>query len=818
MKKLFLLAVLGLGWQGISHAQFNITGQISDDQHEALAGASIWLEATNKATISNPDGGFKISGIRKGDYVINVSFIGYGSYRQQILLDRDMALEISLQPEAFLTDEVIVTATRASEKTPVTFTNVSKEEIQKQNLGQDIPFLLNQTPSVVVTSDAGAGVGYTGIRIRGSDPTRINVTINGIPYNDPESQGTFWVNLPDFASSVDNIQIQRGVGTSTNGSGAFGGTINIQTTTYNPDPYGSIDNSFGSFNTRKHTVIAGTGLINNRFTFDARLSRISSDGYIDRATADLKSYFVSGGYHGKSTLLKVNVFSGKEVTYQSWYGTPESRINGNREEMLAFAGRNSLTESQTQNLLNSGRTYNFYEYENEVDNYQQDHYQLILAQDITSQLSLNAAIFYTHGEGFFEQFRNGDDFEDYGLDNVEIGGEVIESTDLIRRRWLDNDYYGISYSLDFNPSKKTNLILGGGFYTYEGDHFGEIVWSQFASNSAIKHRYYDNTGEKDDLNVFFKVHHQLTNRLNVYGDMQFRRVTYAVEGIDNDLRNLLVDTDFNFFNPKVGFTYDINKSITSYASFSIGNREPTRNDFIDAPEGRVPKNETLRNIEAGVKKSGTNYSLQANYFLMDYKNQLVLTGELNDVGTGIRTNVAKSYRTGIELLAGFVPSNKWELMANLTFSRNKIRDFNEIIYDYGPGFDEFNPINNSYEDVDISFSPNMVGGSTISYKPTQNLSLSLLSKYVGSQFLDNTGNKNRQIDAYFINDFRLIYQARPKFLKSLTFSLLVNNIFDVAYEANGYTFGYIGGGQNVRENFYYPQAGTNFLLGASLKF
>ena len=816
-----LTVILGLGWQMASYAQLSITGQVSDDQGSALAGANIWLRATNKAAVSDVDGSFQISGIRPGDYLLNVSYVGYRDYQQPVRLDQDLSLEISLMSQVVLTDEVIVTATRATDKTPVTFTNVDKEDIQNQNLGQDIPFLLNHTPSVVVTSDAGAGIGYTGIRIRGSDPTRINVTINGIPYNDAESQGTFWVNLPDFASSVDNIQIQRGVGTSTNGSGAFGASLNVQTTTYNPEPYGTIDNSFGSFNTRKHTVTAGTGLINDRFTFDARLSRINSDGFIDRASADLRSYFLTGGYYGKSTLVKLNVFAGKEITYQSWNGTPESRINGDREEMLAFAGRNFLTEAQTQNLLNSGRTYNFYEYDNQVDNYQQDHYQLILAQDIGDKLTLNAALFYTQGRGFFEEFRENDPLAHYGLQSVEIGNEVIDTTDFIRRRWLDNDYYGFNYSLDFNPSEKTTMILGGGYYMYDGDHFGEVIWARFASNSDIRERYYDNIGEKNDFNSFLKVQHQLTDRLNVFGDMQFRRVTYFTQGTNgtnNGPRDILADDTFNFLNPKFGATFDINASVSTYASFSIGNREPTRSDFIDAPAGRVPKHETLRNIEAGIKKTGRKYSLQANYYLMDYKDQLVLTGEINDVGANVRTNVDNSYRTGIELMAGFAPSDRWELMGNVTFSRNRIRSFNEIVYESFTGSDDVNVITNNYKDVDISFSPDVIGGSTISYKPTQDLSLTLLSKYVGNQFLDNTGNEARQLDGYFVNDFRLIYETQLSFLKSLTVSMLVNNIFDVEFEANGYTFGYVRDGQAVRENFFFPQAGTNFLMALSLKF
>ncbi len=819
MKTFIICMMMSLGLTIAVEAQFSIKGNIKTSENDQpLIGANIWLEGTNKATVADIDGNFTLTNIKKGEYNLFISFVGYQSFQKKITLDSDQEISVALVRQNILTDEVIVNATRVTDKQPITFTNVKKEEIAKQNLGQDIPYLLNYTPSVVSTSDAGTGIGYTGIRIRGSDATRINVTINGIPYNDAESQGTFWVDLPDFASSVDNIQIQRGVGTSTNGSGAFGATINVQTTTFNEKAYGSIDNSFGSFNTRKHTVMAGSGLIDGKFTFDARLSKIASDGFIDRATADLQSYFLSGGYYGKSTLLKVNVFSGKEITYQSWYGTPESRITGNREEMLAHASRNGLSASQTQNLLNSGRTYNFYQYENEVDDFKQDHYQVILAQDLSPNLTLNTALYYTKGQGFFEQFREDDDLVDYGLDNVVVGNETIESTDLIRRRWLDNDLYGFTYSFDYSPSAKTSLILGGGYSNYTNNHFGEIIWAQFASNAGIRERYYDNDSEKNDFNSFLKIQHQLTDRLNIFGDLQYRRVGYEAKGIDNDLRTLNVDETFNFFNPKFGATYNLSANMDAYASFSIGNREPVRNDFIDSPADRQPEHETLRNVEAGIRKSGKKYSYQVNYYLMDYKNQLVLTGELNDVGSNVRTNAKKSYRTGIEFIGGIKPNEKWELMGNLTLSRNKIRVFDEIIYDYGVAFDEFNVITNNFDDVDISFSPNIIGGASFSYNPMQNLSITLFSKYVGRQFLDNTGNESRQIDDYFINDLRLTYQLRPKFFKSVTFTLLVNNLLDIEYESNGYTFGYLGGGQTIRENFYYPQAGINFLAGLSIKF
>ncbi|WP_420316778.1 TonB-dependent receptor [Ekhidna sp.] len=713
-------------------------------------------------------------------------------------------------------DDVIVYATRANENTPTTYSEISKKEIENVNLGQDLPVLLNLSPSLVTTSDAGAGIGYTGLRIRGSDATRINVTINGIPVNDSESHGVFWVNMPDFASSVDNIQIQRGVGTSTNGAAAFGATVNLQTNVPSRDAYAEVNNSFGSFNTRKHTLMYNTGLLNDKWSFESRLSKIASDGYIDRAESDLQSYFLSGGYYGDKTIVKALVFGGHEITYQSWWGTPQAVLENDRDGIEEVISNNGYTQEQAENIRTAGRTFNYYLYENEVDNYKQDHYQLHLSHQLSDALTVNLAGHYTYGRGYFEQFRNDDDFSDYGLGNVVLGDTTITSSDLIRRRWLDNDFYGTTFSFNY-LNDDLDITLGGAWNKYDGDHFGEIIWAQYASNSDIRERYYDNVGLKTDFNVYLKTNYQL-NDLNLFADLQVRKINYETVGIDNDLRAISVEDDFTFFNPKVGTTYTLNESSNIYASFAIGNREPVRNDFIDAPGGVIPKHETLRNLEVGYRKFGQDFNFQANYYLMDYENQLVLTGELNDVGSSIRQNVPDSYRMGIELVGAYQFTDQLRWDANLTLSKNKIQNFTEVLYNYGTNFDEFNIEETQHQDTDISFSPNVIGGSQLSYSPFDGFEAALRSKYVGKQYLDNTSDNDRSIDPYFVNDVRLSYNFAVSTIENVNISLLVNNLLDVEYSSNGYTFGYAGGEYEVRENYFYPQAGRNFLLALNLRF
>lgn len=577
-----LLTFFSLLLLGSTQAQTaNLWGVVIDLETETpLPGVEVRFPTLSETLFTNQDGEFRLEGVRTGDHTVIIEADGFKPYESDFTLDdRGVSLTITLETGVALSEEVIITAIRANEQTATAFTNVSKEELREQNYGQDLPFLLDQTPSVVVNSDAGAGIGYTGLRIRGSDQTRVNVTINGIPLNDPEGHGVFWVNMPDFASSTNQIQVQRGVGTSTNGTAAFGGSVNIQTTTLNYEPYAEVALSRGSFNTAKNTLNVGTGLINKRFAFDARLSSIQSDGWVDRASSDLRSYFLSGGYYGDKSFFKVNVFSGRERTYQSWWGIPES----------------SLDDPEL-------RRSNYYTYENEVDNYQQDHYQAFYGYEASEQFNLNVGLHYTKGFGYFEQFREGEDFADYGFAPLNIiqDSTTITETDLIRRRWLDNDFYGFTYSVNYNPISNLSFTLGGAGNQYIGDHFGEVIWAQFAGETDIRERYYDNTSRKRDFNTYFKTLYQAGERLTAFVDLQVRTIDYVYgdstftgAGIDNDQRPLEGDFNYLFFNPKAGVTLQLNANSQLYTSFAISNREPVRTDFIDAPNDRIPEHENL---------------------------------------------------------------------------------------------------------------------------------------------------------------------------------------------------------------------------------
>lgn len=815
-KELILLAAL-LWMPFCLLAQYTLSGEVrSAETGEVLTGANVRLTDLRRLTATDAQGQFSFHNLPADSYRLKISFVGYKAWEEEFNLNADQHLLLKLSDDGLLSDEVVVTATRATEQTPTTFTEVNKAELQKQNLGQDIPYLLQFTPSVVATSDAGAGIGYTGLRIRGSDATRINVTINGIPLNDSESHGVFWVNTPDMASSVDNIQIQRGVGTSTNGAAAFGATVNIQTERLNPEPYAEVQASAGSFNTQRYTAKAGTGLLNNHFAIDARLSKASSDGYIDRSFSDLKSFFLSGGYYDSKTLIKANIFSGREQTYQAWYGTPEVVVYGDTAGIKAYIERNFITdEAAIDNLLNAGRTYNYYTYDNETDNYQQDHYQLLFGRDLTDDVQINLAGHYTKGRGYYEQFRRNDKLSNYGLPNVVVGNNTISRTDLIRQRWLDNDFYGLTYSAAWEPAGPLKLTLGGAWNKYKGDHFGEIIWARFASNSNIRDRYYDNSATKRDFNVFLKGYYTLTPELDLFGDLQYRSIAYQFGGIDQGGATISGDYTYNFFNPKAGLTYRLDPGSRLYASYAVGQREPVRSDFIDAPTSQIPEHEVLHNWETGAEiKVNQQLLLSANYYLMNYKNQLVLTGELNDVGAPIRINVPSSYRTGLELQAVYSPIQLLKLQANAAFSRNIIRSFEDVLFDY----DNEQLVRTEIQNSPISFSPNVVANGIFTLLPVDNLELSLLSKYVSKQYLDNTGTESRSLGRYWVNDFRVNYTIRPGFVNELRLNLLVNNFLNTRYSSNGYTFGYIAGEQTIYENFLYPQAGINFLLGASVRF
>jgi iron complex outermembrane recepter protein len=696
-----------------------------------------------------------------------------------------------------LLEPVEIKAIRAGEYSPFTKTNISKKEIEKLNLGQDLPFILNQTPSVVINSDAGNGVGYTGIRIRGSDGSRINVTLNGVPFNDAESQGTFFVDLPDFSSSVNSIQVQRGVGTSSNGAGAFGASINISTNEPNLKPYFELNNSYGSFNTGKNTLKVGSGLVSDHFTTDLRLSRISSDGYIDRAKSDLKSFYFSTAYLGKNNSIRLNLFSGKEKTYQAWYGVSETDLKTNRT--VNYAGMERPGDP----------------YDNETDNYKQDHYQLFYNQQITSRIKFNTGLFYVKGNGYYEQYKADEAYADYGLPEPVSGNVVITNTDLVRQLWLDNEFYGSIFSVHYKDNS-SQVTFGGGWNRYEGNHYGDVVWAE--KGLSLPARWYDLDAGKNDLSIYLKQQTKVGSMFSVFYDLQYRNVKYNIHGFRYN-PGLTITSRYNFLNPKLGLSFQKN-SWSGYLSYSRGQKEPNRDDF-EAGSDQQPKAEKLDDFEMGFaregsfEEQGTNkYNIGITTYYMNYKNQLVLTGEINDVGAYTRTNIPKSYRAGIELVAAAGVTSWLKAAGNLSFSRNKVEDFTEYIDDYDNG----GQITNKYRSTDIAFSPNIIGAATISFIPVKNAELSFISKYVGKQYLDNTQNEGRKLNPYYTQDARLMYTISKKWLKELNIILQANNLLDKKYEPNGYTFSYYYGGSLTTENYYFPMAGRNYLVGVNLKF
>jgi iron complex outermembrane recepter protein len=796
MKRIiFLMAFMAL--YALAFAQITFTGKIVEkDSGNPVPGATI--SAGGKSTISDENGDFKLTVLSTQGVIIEISSINHITFRDSlsrygvaapnasIIISR---MTIPLVRKGLFLKPVEVLATRAGYRAPFTKTNIIKEEIEKTNLGQDLPFLLNQTPSTVINSDAGNGVGYTGIRIRGSDLSRINVTLNGIPYNDAESQGVFFVDLPDFASSVNSIQIQRGVGTSSNGAGAFGATINVSTHEFNDKPYAEINNSFGSFNTWKHTVKAGSGLLNDHFTVDARLSRITSDGYIDRASSKLSSFYLGGAYFGKKTQLRLNVFGGDEVTYQAWNGVPKDSLKTHRTFNSAGTEKPGTP------------------YDNETDNFRQDHYQFFVNHELNPHLNLNASLFYTIGKGYYEQYKAGEDYADYGLPYPVVGDDTVYTTDLVRQLWLDNDFYGTVFSLQYNKNG-TQLTGGGGWNTYEGDHFGKIIWAQ--TGIAKDHRWYNLHASKTDANIYGKWQQRLNDHFQTFADLQFRNVSYVIDGFRNN-PTLNIRQKYNFWNPKVGLNYS-KPGMQAYISYAVANKEPNRDDF-EAGMQQQPLHETLHDVELGFEKRYAHASFGATVYYMYYKNQLVLTGMINDVGAYTRTNIPESYRLGLELQAAYQPVQQFNISASLALSRNKINNFVEFVDDYDNGGQKtFN-----YKSPDIAFSPSVVGNATITYKPVRAMEVSLLSKYVGDQYLDNTSNNARKLDAYFLNDLRAIYTFKKGFLREATLIAQLNNLFNVKYEPNGYTFSYLYGAQLVTENFYYPMAGRNFMVGLNVK-
>jgi len=809
-------------------AQGPVSGTVTDARTgTALPGATVLLDGAATAA-TDAAGAFAIPVVPAGAHELRITFVGYEPLVQTLRGQAtEQRLSPGLQPGGILTGEALVTASRANERTATAYTNLSKQDLAQRNFGQDLPYLLDQTPSVVVNSDAGAGVGYTDIRIRGTSNTGINMTINGVPLNDAESHGSFLINLPDLASSVNSLQVQRGVGTSQNGGAAFGASINISTLDNRREAYGETQNSFGSFNTWKNNVSFGTGLLGGHFTFDGRLSRISSEGYMNRAASDLKSYYFAAGYQQKSTLLKFITFSGREKTYQAWNGVPEPALTGNAAQLQQYVDNGELSEADAERVRREGRRYSYYTYDNQTDNYQQNHYQLHLAQGLGANWNLGAALHLTRGFGYYESFRANRKLVDYGLADVVIGSQTIKRTDLVDRKWLDNYFFGGTFALNYQPKANDRLqaTLGGAWNRFLNDHYGEVIWAQYASNGSVRQRYYFNDAAKTDHNVYARATWQALPALGVYGDVQVRHIKYNIDGLESGQNDVGTHVNYTFFNPKAGATLTLATGQQLYASFAVGQREPVRSDFTDRPAGdQSAKAERLHDLEGGYRFTRPDAGLlgphtavrfEANYFYMHYRNQLVATGQLNDVGTALRTNAARSYRTGLEL-TGFVSAHdKLSLSSTLTVSRNRILNYRDVVYDA-----DYNPVvADQPRTTTVSYSPSTISAHTLEGQPLKGLRLALLYKTVSRQYLDNSTSEARRIKPYQVLDFRVRYAIRPVFVKEIELGLLVNNVLNRRYVANGYTYGYPGAdGQPQTFNWYFPQATRNFLASVGVKF
>lgn len=710
----------------------------------------------------------------------------------------------SLLQKQIALEEVSVAGLRANKDQPVSFSALTQKQLKSRNLGQDLPILMNFLPSVVTTSDAGAGIGYTGIRVRGSDATRINVTINGIPYNDAESQGTFWVDLPDFASSVESIQLQRGVGTSSNGVGAFGASINVATDRVAQEAYAQFSNAIGSFGTRRHTLKFSTGLLNDRIEVAGRLAKIVSDGYVDRASSDLKSYFLQAAYRDENTLIKALAFGGHEITYQSWFGVDPVTLQENRTY-------NAAGEMYSDQGVFQGF------FDNQVDNYKQDHFQLHWNQGLGSNWSATVGLNYTHGRGYYEEFNDAWYDQNVGFSGMsalqnfqlpDVGS--LTNTDNITQKWLDNDFYVLTANVQYR-TPKTQAVMGTLFSRYDGDHFGRLIWARVASNAAPSHEFYRNKGEKNEQSIFGKITQKLSTSLNGFIDLQFRRVGYEANGSLNGLGQIDISDTFHFFNPKVGFTYQQNETTQWYLSYAKAHREPNRTDY----ENGSPKPEVLNDFEAGIRKENPQFNWTANLYYMRYKDQLVLTGAIDEVGAPLRENIGDSYRLGLEVTASWPIASRWLWQPNFTLSQNKNVNYK---------FRRDGQIQNLGQ-TDIAFSPNFVAASRWVYQPNSVLRFSILSKFVGAQYMGNINANLSKLAAYQTHDLSASFVvANAPWVKELRIDLLVNNLFDVDYLSNGYFYTYddtwsVPNQTTTIEGVgYYPQAGRHFLVGLTFGF
>ena len=801
MRKIYYLFMLMTMIPFVMNAQYSLSGKItSSDNNEPLPGAHIVINNSNISTVSDNNGVYQINSLEAGKYQLQISYIGMKTETISIDIRENTTKNISLTLSAVFGEEVIISAIRATDESPTTYTIMDQEEIERRNTGKDLPYILRNTPSVVVSSDAGAGVGYTGMRIRGTDLTGINVTLNGVPVNDGESHSVYFVNLPDLASSINDVQIQRGVGTSTLGAASFGASINIVTGESNVDPYAELSSSFGSFNTVKNTIMFGSGLLNDHWNFNGRLSMINSDGYVDRASSKLRSAYFSTGYTSDKSIFKALAILGSEKTYQSWYGIPKDSLETNR----------TYNPSGAMYDVNGNLTGY---YDNQTDNYNQDYYQLHYAHKFNNRLNIASTAFLTLGKGYYESYKNDRDYEDYGIKDTIIGNDTITSTNLIQQKWLDNKYYGLNLSLNYTTDR-LKLNFGGAWSNYDGDHYGKIIWAQVIPQDQLNNNWYFNNGKKTDINIFAKANYKVTDKLSLYGDIQYRVIDYSIDGIHDDLRDLTQNQTFNFINPKGGIFYSLNEAQNLYFSVGVANREPNRSVYRDADTSQTITPERLIDYELGYSYQANKFKVEANLFYMDYKDQFVMTGKINNVGTAIMTNVPKSFRAGIELVAGANIAKIIDWNINATLSQNKIHDF----VSYVDNWDTWGQEKEEMGTTDISFSPNAIFNSDFSVSPIKNLRLGLNSSYVSRQYIDNTSNKQRSLDPYFVNNINIYYTLHTSLIKQIDFMLSLNNIFNEKYETNAWVYRYYSSNTEYEMNGYFPQAEFNFSFGINLKF
>jgi iron complex outermembrane receptor protein len=782
-----------------------IKGRVTDQEGNPLPGTSVTITRTFLGAVAGTEGTYSVAGLKDGLYTVRFSFVGFKTVTLEVNLLGEAIADAVLEPDILMAGEVIINALRAGNRTPVAFSDISDEELLKNNLGRDLPFILSLTPSLVETSESGNGIGYTAMRIRGTEGNRINVTIDGIPLNDPESQQVFWVDLPDLASSVDNIQIQRGAGTSTNGAGAFGASINIQTRSPDNKPFAETDFSAGSFGTFKTMAAAGTGLLSEKFALQMRYSTLKSDGYIERTGSDHRSAFITGIYSGNKSGLKANIILGEEKTRIGWWGVPQEMLSINRRY-------NPAGEYTDQN----GNTQY---YDNETDNYIQNHFQLIYNLKANNTVSLQTALHYTRGKGYYEEYREDRNYVDYGLLPLNINGTGIYKTDMIRRKWMSNDFYGMVWSVNYNK-ERISAVLGGGANRYIGDHFGRILWMAWSGNYKKDYQWYLNTGIKGEVNIYGKLTYSLTDRVSLFGDLQYRYIRYRLDGQDDDLKEIGQEHGYNFFNPKTGIFFNIDQNQDLYYSFSVANREPTRTDFKEAAgdDDATPLPERLFDHELGYRFRRDKISADINFYSMLYRNQLVPTGELSDVGYPIMTNVISSYRIGVELSAGFRPLDFLEWRVNTTISRNRIRNFIEYYTDYNTSDWSSEYRSREPRDVDIAYSPRLTGTSDLAVKTAPWLKIHFISKYVGMQYFDNTMSSERRLSPYLVNNLRIDFEPITNKIRAITIQLLINNLFNTEYESNAYGGNWYEDGNEKTWAYYFPQAGINYMLRLSVKF